>query len=385
LNPDLKNIGMTTQTIKDKRVMTDGSELIIESLVQAGADAYVNYPITPANWLNTFASKRFPFFMPAPDEITTVQWLAGLAATGKIPATATSFPGYALMIESINLAFMMEVPMVIVLVQRLGPSTGSATVGAEGDLMVLNGTVSGGYQFPVLAISSFTDCWTIPSLAVKTAVNLRTPVVVLTSKEMIMTSRSFDLSSLEMIQPFRQQIYSGDQNYLPYEYGENLVPDFLPVANEKFQVRLNASTHDKQGLIRKATQEAIGNTVRLRDKMEKSLAEYTVFSLDEDHNAETILVSYGISSDSCRDALQQLRRKGTKVSLLILNTLIPIPPEILEIMNRYKHVIVVEENISGLLVRFLYGYNVPEKIRKVNAIAKMITPTEIVKEVELCK
>jgi len=365
--------------------MTDGSELIIESLVQAGADAYVNYPITPANWLNTFASKRFPFFMPAPDEITTVQWLAGLAATGKIPATATSFPGYALMIESINLAFMMEVPMVIVLVQRLGPSTGSATVGAEGDLMVLNGTISGGYQFPVLAISSFADCWTIPALAVKTAVNLRTPVVVLTSKEMIMTSRSFDLSTLEMINPVTKNLYRGDHKYLPYEYGENLVPAFLPVANEIFQVRLNASTHDKQGLIRKATPEAIGNTVRLRDKMEKNLAEYTVFSLDEDHNADTLLVSYGVSSDSCRDALQQLRRKGKKVSMLILNTLIPIPPEILEIMNRYKHVVVVEENLSGLLVRFLYGYNVPEGIRKVNAIAKMVAPSEIVKEVELCK
>ncbi|MFU8842807.1 MAG: hypothetical protein ACNA7V_03250 [Bacteroidales bacterium] len=376
---------MTIQTDKDKRVMTDGSELIIESLVQAGANAYVNYPITPANWLNTFASKRFPFFMPAPDEITTVQWLAGLAATGKIPATATSFPGYALMIESINLAFMMEVPMVIVLVQRLGPSTGSATVGAEGDLMVLNGTISGGYQFPVLAISSFADCWTIPALAVKTAVNLRTPVVVLTSKEMIMTSRSFDLSTLEMINPVTKNLYRGDHKYLPYEYGENLVPAFLPVANEKFQVRLNASTHDKQGLIRKATPEAIGNTVRLRDKMEKNLAEYTVFSLDEDHNADTLLVSYGISSDSCRDALQQLRRKGKKVSMLILNTLIPIPPEILEIMNRYKHVVVVEENLTGLLVRFLYGCNVPEGIRKVNAIAKMVTPSEIVKEVELCK
>jgi 2-oxoglutarate/2-oxoacid ferredoxin oxidoreductase subunit alpha len=376
---------MTIQTDKDKRLMTDGSELIIESLVRAGADAYVNYPITPANWLNTFASKRFPFFMPAPDEITTVQWLAGLAATGKIPATATSFPGYALMIESINLAFMMEVPMVIVLVQRLGPSTGSATVGAEGDLMVLNGTISGGYQFPVLAISSFTDCWTIPALAVKTAVDLRTPVVVLTSKEMIMTSRSFDLNALEKITPVKQKVYNGDKHYLPYEPAENLVPEFLPVANKNFQVRLNASTHDKQGLIRKATPEAISNTIRLRDKMEKNLDTYTVFSFDEDRSADVLLVSYGISSDSCRDALQQIRKTGKKVSMLILNTLIPFPPRIVEIINRYKHVVVVEENLSGLLVRFLYGYNVPEKIKKVNAIAKMVTPSEIVKEVELCK
>jgi 2-oxoglutarate/2-oxoacid ferredoxin oxidoreductase subunit alpha len=376
---------MVTETIKGRRVMTDGSELIIESLVQAGADAYVNYPITPANWLNTYASKRFPFFMPAPDEITTVQWLAGLAATGKIAATATSFPGYALMIESINLAFMMEVPMVIVLVQRLGPSTGSATVGAEGDLMVLNGTISGGYQFPVLAISSFTDCWTIPALAVKTAVNLRTPVVVLTSKEMIMTSRSFDLNTLEKIVPVQQENYGGHTAYFPYEYGETLVPEFLPVANAMFQVRLNASTHDKQGLIRKATPEAIENTVRLRDKMEKNLDSYTVFTFDEDNDAEVLLVTYGISSDSCRDALKQLRKTGKKVSMLILNTLIPIPPEALKIINRHKHVVVVEENLSGLLVRYLYGYNVPEKIRKVNAIAKMVTPSEIVKEVELCR
>jgi 2-oxoglutarate/2-oxoacid ferredoxin oxidoreductase subunit alpha len=96
-------------------------------------------------------------------------------------------------------------------------------------------------------------------------------------------------------------------------------------------------------------------------------------------------VSYGISSDSCRDALQKIRKTGKKVSMLILNTLIPFPLKIMEIINNYKHVVVVEENLPGLLVRFLYGYNVPEKIRKVNAIAKMVTPSEIVKEVELCK
>ena len=118
-----------------RMVITDGSRLIIEALARAGAAAFIGYPITPANLLYSYAAARIPIMLPAPDEITTVQWMAGLSAGGKIPVTATSFPGYALMIESINMAFMMELPMVIILVQRLGPATGTATCGAQGDLL----------------------------------------------------------------------------------------------------------------------------------------------------------------------------------------------------------------------------------------------------------
>jgi 2-oxoglutarate ferredoxin oxidoreductase subunit alpha len=368
-----------------KVVMTDGSEIIIEACVRAGADAYVNYPITPSNWLNMYASKRFPLFAPAPDEITTLQWLSGMATTGLLPVTATSFPGFALMIETVNMAFMMEMPLLLILVQRLGPSTGSATVGAQGDLMMLNGAISGGYHLPVFCVSSFEDCMELTAKALQTAVSLRTPVVLLTSKEMIMTTRSFDINSLPEVKKIKREYYTKEGAYLPYDYDESLVPAFLQVGNEKHQVRINASTHDKQGLIRKATPEAIQNTIRLRDKIENRIDEYSYYELDEEKGSDILIVTYGISADPSRDALHRLRKAGRKASLLVMKTMLPVPPAVLGILEKYPHRVFVEENLDGLLVNLIYGYRRDKGIRQVNTIGKMITPTEIMKEVELCK
>ena len=195
---------------KQQVAYIDNSRLITESLVRAGAEVFIGYPITPANLLYLYSTQRFPVFMAAPDEITTMQWMSGYSASGKIPVTATSFPGYALMLESINMAYMMELPMVIVLIQRLGPATGTATAGAQGDLTLLNGTISGGMSLPVLSISTSQDAWEIPAKAVEMAVKLRTPVVLLTSKEEVMTMQSFDLSALPEIEKVNHTYYSGN-------------------------------------------------------------------------------------------------------------------------------------------------------------------------------
>ena len=154
-------------------IFTDNSKIVIEALTRAGADVFIGYPITPANLLYQYASKRFPVFMAAPDEITTLQWMAGFSAVGKIPVTATSFPGFALMIESINMAYMMELPMVIILVQRLGPATGTATTGAQGDLLLLNGMISGGMSVATFNFSDGLDCWNISAKAIEFAVKHR--------------------------------------------------------------------------------------------------------------------------------------------------------------------------------------------------------------------
>ena len=207
----------------------NGSLLIIESAIRAGVDVYVGYPITPSNWLYFYGVRRARYSLPAPDEITTLQWMSGLSASGKLPMTATSFPGFALMIESINMAYMMELPMLIVLVQRLGPSTGSATTGAQGDLMLLRYLISGGYNIPVFSPSSFYDCWILTAKTVETAVKLRSPVILLTSKEMVMTNKSFDIENLPDIKKVEWEFYDGKEQYFPYKPVKNFVPAFLPV------------------------------------------------------------------------------------------------------------------------------------------------------------
>lgn len=369
----------------NKRVFIDGSRVLIEGTARAGVEVYVGYPITPANWLYSYAQQRIPISLAAPDEITALQWAAGFSATGKFPLTATSFPGFALMLETLNMAFMMELPMVIILAQRLGPSTGSATTGAQGDLLLVRGCLSGGYSLPVLCPSTITDCWDLAARSVATAINLRTPVILLTSKEMIMTDHSVDLSTLTTITPTAWRSYDTVGEYLPYKANDDLVPPFLPVGNSRHQVRLNASTHDTRGLIQKVAPDAMSNTVRLRDKVEQRVLEYTYYDYDADEGATTLLLTYDISAEAARDAITILRTRGKHVSLLVMKTLLPVPPPVLRIVEQYEQVVIIEENLSGLLRELLFGHTGDDRVRSVNKIGGMVTPSEIVQGVEQCQ
>ncbi|KAF0152089.1 MAG: korA2 [Ignavibacteria bacterium] len=364
--------------------LIDGSKLIVESLVQSGVESFVSYPITPANWINQYASQRFPTMAFAPDEITVAQWIAGLSSAGKLSATATSFPGLALMVESLNMSFMMELPMIIVVVQRLGPSTGSATVGAQGDLLLLNSLISGGYNIPVFSISNITDCWKVTEKAVHAAVELRTPVVLLTSKEMVMTSRSIDLALLPELKKAQYDYYKDSKPYVPYAANDKLVPPFLPLTSNEHQVRINSSTHDDSGTIKKATKAALGNTIRLHNKIQRRMNEFLIYEHDEDKDKNILIVSYDITGESTREAVKQLRNSGLNVSALYLKTIIPFPKELMTIINAYENVIYAEENLTGLLVKMIYGNNPPNNVSKVNRIGAMISPLEIIKETERC-
>ncbi len=369
--------------MKEKEIIfTDSSRLITESLVRAGADVFIGYPITPANLLYAYSEKRFPTFFAAPDEITTLQWMSGFAVTGHLPVTATSFPGYALMIESINMAYMMELPMVIVLIQRLGPATGTATCGAQGDLNVVYGTLSGGFPLPCISVSTMQDCWDLPPKALQMAVELRTPVVLLTSKEEVMTYRSFDMANLSEVAPVKRLAYSGKETYLPYLPMENLVPEFLPVTENKHQVRYTASTHDKTGIIQNTTPDALANSARLSKKIHANLDDYLFYDLDRQEGAKTLLITYGITTQAAADAVKAYRADGKKASLLVMKTLSPLSQKYYDICKQYDNVVVAEENLEGELRRIMFGQFTPENITGVNKIGQMIEPGEILKALE---
>ncbi len=369
--------------MKEKQtVFIDSSKLITESLVRAGADVFIGYPITPANLLYAYSERRFPTFFAAPDEITTLQWMSGFAITGHLPVTATSFPGYALMIESINMAYMMELPMVIVLIQRLGPATGTATCGAQGDLNVIYGTLSGGFPLPCLAVSTMQDCWDLPTKALQMAVDLRTPVVLLTSKEEVMTYKSFDLAGLGDISPVNRPKYSGKEPYMPYAPMENLVPEFLPVSENSHQVRYTASTHDKTGIIQNTTPDALANSARLGQKITTNIDRYLYYDYDAQDGAKTLLITYGITTQAAMDAVRDHRSAGRKVSLLVAKTLSPIPKQYYEICGQYDHIVIAEENLDGELRRIMFGQGGHSRITGVNKMGQMIEPGEILKELE---
>jgi len=363
-----------------KLAIVDASRLIIEAMKKAGADAFIGYPITPSNLLYSYSTQLMPIMLPAPDEITTLQWMSGLSATGKFPITATSFPGFALMIESINMAYMMELPMAIILVSRLGPATGTATCGAQGDLAVINGLLSGGYSLLTFAPSNFEDCWTLAAKCVEAAVKLRTPIVFLTSKEEVMTYKTFDLNKLEEIKPVKRNFYNKDEKYFTYKPNENYSPDFLPVGNEKWQVRLNASTHNQEGILQNIAPEALENTLRLEKKIKANLDKYLFYQYLRDNNSDILYISYGISSQAALEARKIAKTKGKDIDLLILKTLLPISEKYYEIIKKYKRIYFIEENETQILQRLFFGSKASENIKSIGSIGKMISPEKILSE-----
>jgi len=367
-----------------KIVLTDASMIITEACVQSGADVFIGYPITPSNRFYQYGGNRFPLFLAGPDEITVMQWMAGLSTAGRFPVTATAFPGLALMMEGLNMSYMMELPMLLIITQRLGPSTGSATTGAQGDLGVLHGAISGGYPLPVFCPSDFEDSWYLTHEAIKTSIALRTPVVLLTSKEMVMTSKSFDISDLKPLERLSMN-FDSDPIELPYQTyrsGQKMVPPFVPAGNDEYQVRFNSSTHDNEGMIRKNNPESLNNTRRLKEKIEKRLNEYTFFEYDQQDDSKDLIVSYGISAEASRDACAEWRKSGHKASLLIVKTLLPVAPDILGIIRQFERVHFVEENITGLYREIIFGKMHADSVFSVEKIGSMITPEEIIKSLQ---
>jgi 2-oxoglutarate ferredoxin oxidoreductase subunit alpha len=361
-----------------KRTLIDASKIITEALVQSGADVFIGYPITPSNLFYAYSKERFPHFLAGPDEISVLQWMSGFSAAGKLPVTATAFPGLALMTETLNMAYMMELPMVLIITQRLGPSTGSATTGAQGDLKFLDGVISGGFPLPVLSPASFEDAWDLAHEAVKTAVNLRTPVILLTSKEMVMTRKSFDLSTLKPLSKIERSPKPYKTPYKTYQAGKDMVPSFLPLGNDEAQVRFNSSTHNAEGLIRKNDPESLGNTLRLRDKFVKRIDEFSFFELDHQKGAEKLIVSWGISADAAKEAVYTMRKNGHAVALLIVKTLLPVSEKVYDIIDHYPQVVFAEENLTGMYKEILVGRRTQKNVQVVNSFGFMLSPSEII-------
>jgi len=143
--------------------LCSGNEMVARGALAAGCDFFAGYPITPSSEIYTRMMKALPALggvsVGTPDEISALSYAVGAALSGARAMTATSGPGWCLMIETMQYALMTETPVVIVVVQRLGPATGGATQGAQGDVLLVEHATSGGYTIPVLAPVDAADCW----------------------------------------------------------------------------------------------------------------------------------------------------------------------------------------------------------------------------------
>ena len=194
--------------------LRSGNQMVAEGAIKAGCKFFAGYPITPASGVYKGMIDMLPLnkgiAINAPDEISALAYCVGASMRGYKAMTATSGPGWALMIETVQYALITETPVVICVVQRLGPCTGGATQGGQGDILITEFATSGGYTIPVIYPSTAKECYELTVKAFIWSEKLRTPVVLLTDKEIGMTTESVDYSGLDELNSISRKVIKID-------------------------------------------------------------------------------------------------------------------------------------------------------------------------------
>ncbi len=365
--------------------------MIAEGAIRAGCRFFAGYPITPATGIFKTMVEELPAHggvaLSAPDEISAIAYCIGASMRGYKAMTATSGPGWALMTESVQYALMTETPLVVALVQRLGPSTGGATQGAQGDVLLAEFCTSGGYTIPILCPTNARECYELTILAFTWSELLRVPVIVLSDKEVGMTIESIDDSTLpgmtsqDRLTNFAFRTHgehNKHQRWGTYYFdAPHEIPVFTPVGGER-KVTATGSAHDKQGRLQKNSPETIEVLKHLEDKIRWRAGDFAVVQSDIQSDASTLVISYGITSRAAQEAVRTARRHGKKVSYLGILSLFPVPvKKLTKALQKVKRVIIAEENLNGLYRSVLERYLTGRTVVGVNSIGAMITPQQI--------
>ena len=333
----------------------DGNEAVVRGALRAKCDFFAGYPITPSSTILQYMLEVLPrvggIGIQAEDEIASIGFCIGAAMAGRKVLTATSGPGISLYSENIGLAIMGETPMVIVNVQRQGPATGSATKGAEGDILFTRWVTSGG--LPVIALSPATvgESYALTYRAFNLAERYRLPVFLLTSKEIGMTRESVDLEAIELPPLVARKRPDPERDYLPHGFDEPAeVPAISDFGGERI-ARYTTSTHDKAAYLTTnpaVIQEMIDHYAA---KVEDAADDIALVEEDFQEGAEILVLSYGVTSRSARVAVREARANGVKVASLTLQTLYPVPETaIVSAMRGIKRVIVPEMNTGQYIL-----------------------------------
>ena len=370
--------------------LRNGNQMIAEGAIYAGCKFFAGYPITPASGIYKGMIDMLPqvggLAIPSPDEISAIAYCVGASMRGFKSLTATSGPGWSLMVETVQYALITETPLVIALVQRLGPSTGGATQGAQGDILFSEFIISGGYTIPVLYPTNPRECFELTVKAFNWSEKLRTPVVLLSDKEIGMTTETVDYSGLENL-PIenRKTIDPNDleiKDWKMYDF-KNLgdVPLFAPVGG-KIKVTATGSAHNKEGELKKNDPETISVLKHLEGKIQSHRDELIEYKLFEEEDAQTLIISFGITGRTAREVFRRLKNSNKKASVLIIHSLFPIPEKLLKsVSEKYNRIIIAEENLTGqyrMLIQHLFN---GKEVIGVNKIGSMITPQEILEKI----
>jgi len=366
-------------------VFMEGNEALARGAIAAGCNFFAGYPITPATTIFNSMLKMLPprdgVCVQGEDEIASIGYCIGAAMAGSKVLTATSGPGISLYSEQISFAIGGEIPLVIADVQRLGPSTGSATRGADSDIQFLRWGNTGGLPVIVLVPKDALDCYVLTVHAFNYAEEFRCPVFIASNKEIGMTKESFDLEAVELPPLVERKMFTGE-DYIPFQAEENMVPPFLHIGGKKL-VRQTSSTHGPDGYITIDPEVIAATQKRLEGKILAAEERITLFEEDLKENTDTLVISYGVTARAVEDAAVMLGQKGTPVSTLTLKSLWPVAEKLLrKKAASFKRVVVIEMN-QGQYVGEIQKVLSDKKIDFYGQMdGVLITPAKIMEVIE---
>ncbi|MFQ5711946.1 MAG: 2-oxoacid:acceptor oxidoreductase subunit alpha [Candidatus Geothermarchaeales archaeon] len=333
-----------------------GDVACAEGALAAGCRFFAGYPITPATEVAEHMSRRLPevggVYLQMEDELASVAAMIGASYAGVKAMTSTSGPGFSLMQENLGLAVMTEAPLVVVNIQRGGPSTGQPTKSSQQDMMQAKWGSHGDYEIIALAPSSVQEMFDLTIEAFNFSELYRCPVYVMADellghlREKLVIPKPEDIVLVE-----RKRPKVSPPEYEPFRPDEDLVPP-MACFGEGYRFYASGLTHDEAGHPQTDSVEHQARLVqRLCDKIRKNIDKITrVESLFLD-DADVCVIAYGSVARSAIAAVKEAREKGVKAGFLRPITIWPFPAGVVEdVAQRVKHLIVAEMNY-GQIVR----------------------------------
>ena len=326
---------------------------LIAAAEKAGLRLYLgSYPITPATDILHELSKHKScgvITVQCEDEISGCASAIGAAFGGALAATSTSGPGICLKSEAMNLAVIDELPLVVIDVQRGGPSTGLPTKSEQTDLLQALYGRNGESPMPVIAASSPTACFDAVYAAAKIALEHLTPVILLTDAYVANGSAAWKLPTIDELPDIHPHYVTEAQkgHYTPYERDpESLVRYWAIPGQEGY-------THILGGLEKDGATGAISTDSENHDRMCRLRAEKVaripvpdVEVAGDEADAELLIVGFGGTYGHLYSAMDELRQKGHKVALAHFEYINPLPANTAEVLKRYPRVVVAEQNLG---------------------------------------
>jgi 2-oxoglutarate ferredoxin oxidoreductase subunit alpha len=296
--------------------------------------------------------------------------------------TATAGPGISLYSEQISFAVGSEIPIVIVDVQRLGPSTGSATRGADGDINFLRWGNSGGLPVIVLAPVDVRDCYLLTIEAFNLAERYRCPVFIASNKEVALTRESINLGAIETPKIEDRDLPPTGVPYLPFGVVEGRrVPYFQPIGGDVL-ARQTSSTHGADGYITTDPDEIAATQTRIKDKLDAAVDGFSYHNAHIQEQAHSLVIAYGVTARAAAEAVQWLQARGDAVSLLVLKTLWPVPAALIRAKSEHASRILVPEMNLGQYVGEIQRILPQKEVLSLNQMdGRLITPQQIVEAV----